>query len=125
RREREPVTDELHVLRLAVEEGARAALPVRAVLRGVCLFDVEEHAFLRVRRRVLRRSRTLHKERARTTTAEGSTDPVGADRNVWPSGWRRWNSRAPHGSSAGGIVTSSPNSTAGECIASTSRRDSR
>src|SRR5262249_19589179 len=48
RREGEPVPDDLHVLRLAVEEGARAALPVRAVLRRVCLLDVEEHASLLV-----------------------------------------------------------------------------
>src|SRR5262245_4617219 len=27
-------------------------------------------------------------------------------RNVCPSGWHRWNSRTPHGSSVGGIVTS-------------------
>src|SRR5262249_20144728 len=60
RREGEPVPDDRHVLRLAVEEGARAALSVRAVFRRVCLLDVKEHASLLVRGRLMRGSRTLH-----------------------------------------------------------------
>src|SRR5690349_16508833 len=54
RREGEPEPDDVHVLRLEVEEGARAALPVRALLRRVCLLDVEEHASLLVLGPVMR-----------------------------------------------------------------------
>ena len=32
-------------------------------------------------------------------------------RNTWPSGWRTWNSRTPHGSSVGGWVMSRPSLT--------------
>src|SRR5881394_3231385 len=49
RGEGEPEPDDVDVRRLIVEEGARAALPVRAVLRRVRLFDVEEHGSLLVR----------------------------------------------------------------------------
>src|SRR5215207_3478333 len=41
--EREPVADEPDVRRLAVEEGRRAALSVRAVVGLMALRDVEQH----------------------------------------------------------------------------------
>ena len=37
--------------------------------------------------------------------ADGAWWSPADTRNMWPSGWRRWNSRTPHGSSVGGIVT--------------------